>query len=226
MSARDAILNRIRKQAAAGGPVAEREKAVADRLKKHPQGVVPARAQIDPAARVKLFLEKAEGVQASVQTVKSGEDVPKAVSAYLRARNLPASVRMGADKRLKAMPWEKQRSLEVKAGASDGDDMTGVSHGLCGIAETGTLMLTAGPDNPTTINFLPEHHIVVVHAADIEGTMEEAFVRLRKLAGKKGMPRAVNLVTGPSRSGDVEQKIILGAHGPKALHIIVVGKTS
>lgn len=226
MSARDAILNRIRKQAAAGGPVAEREKAVADRLKKHPQGVVPARAQIDPAARVKLFLEKAEGVQASVQTVKSGEDVPKAVSAYLRARNLPASVRMGADKRLKAMPWEKQRSLEVKAGASDGDDMTGVSHGLCGIAETGTLMLTAGPDNPTTINFLPEHHIVVVDAADIEGTMEEAFVRLRKLAGKKGMPRAVNLVTGPSRSGDVEQKIILGAHGPKALHIIVVGKTS
>lgn len=226
MSARDAILNRIRKQAAAGGSATEREKAVADRLKKHPQGVVPARAQIDPAARVKLFLEKAEGVQASVQTVKSGEDVPKAVSAYLRARNLPASVRMGADKRLKAMPWEKQRSLEVKAGASDGDDMTGVSHGLCGIAETGTLMLTAGPDNPTTINFLPEHHIVVVDAADIEGTMEEAFVRLRKLAGKKGMPRAVNLVTGPSRSGDVEQKIILGAHGPKALHIIVVGKTS
>ncbi|MFP1633005.1 lactate utilization protein C [Zhengella sp. ZM62] len=226
MSARDAILNRIRKQAAGAAPASDREKAVADRLKRHPQGVVPQRAQIAPAERVKLFIGKAEGVQATVQTVKSGDDVPKAVSAYLRARNLPASVRMGTDKRLKAMPWDKQRSLEVKAGASDGDDLTGVSHGLCGIAETGTLMLTAGPDNPTTINFLPEHHIVVIDAADIDGTMEEAFARLRKATARKGMPRAVNLVTGPSRSGDVEQKIILGAHGPKALHVIVVGKAT
>lgn len=226
MSARDAILNRIRKQVTARNGTQEREKAVADRLKKHPHGIVPARAQLAPAERVKLFIEKAEGVQATVQTVKSGDDVPKAVSAYLRSRNLPASIRMGADKRLKAMPWDKQRSLEVKTGASDGDDMTGLSHGLCGIAETGTLMLTAGPDNPTTINFLPEHHIVVVDAADIDGTMEEAFARLRKTTRRKGMPRAVNFVTGPSRSGDVEQKIILGAHGPKALHVIVVGKAT
>jgi L-lactate dehydrogenase complex protein LldG len=46
---------------------------------------------------------------------------------------------------------------------------------------------------------------------------------LRKAKGKGEMPRALNLITGPSRSGDIEQTIILGAHGPRALHIVVVG---
>ncbi|MCB1382260.1 MAG: lactate utilization protein [Notoacmeibacter sp.] len=222
MSARDAILNRIRAQV--GGSDKARAKVVAARLKDHPQGVIPARADLPAKERLALFIRKAEEVQASVVQVKSAGDVPKAVSAYLRDRNLPAIIRMGADKRLAAMGWDKQKALEVRSGASDGDDLIGVSHALCGIAETGTLMLTSGPDNPTTVNFLPEHHIVVMEACDLDGTMEDAFERLRKASKRKGIARAVNLVTGPSRSGDVEQKIILGAHGPKSLHVIVVGK--
>ena len=222
MSARDAILNRIRAQV--GGSDKARAKVVAARLKDHPQGVIPARADLPAKERLALFIRKAEEVQASVVQVKSAGDVPKAVSAYLRDRNLPAIIRMGADKRLAAMGWDKQKALEVRSGASDGDDLIGVSHALCGIAETGTLTLTSGPDNPTTVNFLPEHHIVVMEACDLDGTMEDAFERLRKASKRKGIARAVNLVTGPSRSGDVEQKIILGAHGPKSLHVIVVGK--
>ena len=223
MSARDAILNRIRGQMP--GNDKARAKAVAERLKDHPQGVIPNRADLPAKDKLALFMRKAEEVQATVTQVKSPGDVPKAVSTYLRDRNLPASIRMGADKRLAAMGWDKQKALEVKPGASDGDDLAGVSHAFCAIAETGTLMLTSGPDNPTTVNFLPEHHIVVVEAGDLDGTMEEAFDRLRKASRRKGIARAVNLVTGPSRSGDVEQKIILGAHGPKSLHVIVVGKT-
>jgi L-lactate dehydrogenase complex protein LldG len=145
------------------------------------------------------------------------------VTEYLRQHNLPASVRMGNDRRLQKMPWGKQRALEVKNGASDGEDEVGVSHALRGIAETGTLLMESGPANPTTVNFLPEHHIVVIDAADIAGDMESAFAKLRKKHGKGRMPRAVNLISGPSRSGDVEQKLVLGAHGPRALHLIVVG---
>jgi L-lactate dehydrogenase complex protein LldG len=70
---------------------------------------------------------------------------------------------------------------------------------------------------------LPEHHIVVVNASDIAGDLETVLARVRKAHGKGSMPRTLNLVTGPSRSGDIEQKIILGAHGPRALHLIVVG---
>ena len=113
--------------------------------------------------------------------------------------------------------------LEIGRGRSNGDDEVGVSHALGGVAETGTLMLVSGKDNPTTINFLPEHHIVVVNAKDIDGDLESLFGRIRRKFGRGAMPRTVNMVTGPSRSGDIEQKLLLGAHGPRALHIVVVG---
>jgi L-lactate dehydrogenase complex protein LldG len=107
-------------------------------------------------------------------------------------------------------------------GASDGGDLAAVSHAVGGAAETGTLMLTSGPDNPTTLNFLPDYHIVVVGAADISGDLEGFWRTLRATYGRGQMPRTVNLITGPSRSGDIEQKLLLGAHGPRRLHVVIV----
>ena len=159
---------------------------------------------------------------ASVARVNDYREVAAEVSAYLRAHNLPAEIRIGADPRLKDAGWDLEKNLELRHGASDGGDLAGVSHAMAGIAETGTLALLSGPDNPTTINFLPEHHIVVLKESDIKGDMESVWAMLREQKGKGVMPRALNLVTGPSRSGDIEQTIILGAHGPRALHIVVV----
>jgi L-lactate dehydrogenase complex protein LldG len=193
------------------------------RLAKAPKGIIPERGQLDDKARRRLFVAMAEKVSASVKQVKSPDDVPKAVAEYLRSRNLPAAIRIGADKRLAKMPWASQRALNVKRGPSDGDDETGVSHAFGAIAESGTLVLASGSDNPTTINFLPEHHIVVVDAKDVAGDMESVISRLRRKYGKSEMPRTLNFITGPSRSGDIEQKLLLGAHGPRALHIILVG---
>ncbi|WP_394889718.1 lactate utilization protein C [Mesorhizobium sp. AaZ16] len=223
MSSREAILNKVRQSL--GQPASDtlRQKAVAGRLKKAPQGVIPARGQLAPAARVELFCDMAEKLFATVQRIAKHDQVPAAVAEYLRGKNLPASIRMGGDPRLAAMPWRKQRALEVKQGASDGDDAAGVSHAAGGIAETGTVVLLSGAGNPTTINFLPEHHIVVIDAADIDGDLETAIAKVRKTFGKGKMPRTLNLISGPSRSGDIEQKLILGAHGPRALHILVVG---
>lgn len=222
MSAREAILERIRRATGAKGGVS-RAATVSERLEKAPAGIVPERGHLDAEGRLKLFRTQAEAVSATVAEVKSRDDVPKAVAAYLRSKNLPASIRMGGDQRLRRMPWKSQRALEIKTGASDGSDLAAVSQASAGIAETGTLVLTSGKANPTSLNFLPEHHIVIVDAKDIKGDMEAALGALRKKYGKGELPRTVNLVTGPSRSGDVEQKIILGAHGPRALHIIVVG---
>ena len=200
-----------------------RKALVADRLAQAPMGVLPARAQLPDLERVDLFIRLARALSATVERVGRTDDVPKAVVEYLRARNLPSAVRMGDDRRLQKMPWAKHRALELRHGASDGDDEVGVSHALRGIAETGTVVLESGPGNPTTVNFLPEHHIVVIDAEDIAGDMEAVFAKVRKKHGKGRMPRVLNLISGPSRSGDVEQKIVLGAHGPRALHIIVVG---
>jgi L-lactate dehydrogenase complex protein LldG len=99
-----------------------------------------------------------------------------------------------------------------------------VSHAFAAVAETGTLVLTSGADNPTTLNFLPDVHIVVVGARDFASDFESALARLRGRFGAGTMPRAVNMITGPSRSADIEQTLILGAHGPRKLHVMVVGE--
>ena len=223
MSGRETVLSKIR--ASLGTPAGDdaRMSIVEARMSRPPKGVIPARGQLAAPERVGLFREMAEKANATVDRVKSPDLVPKAVSAYLRDRNLAPSVRMGDDRRLSKMPWAEQKSLEIGRGRSDGDDEVGVSHALGGVAETGTLMLVSGKDNPTTINFLPEHHIVVVNAKDIDGDLESLFGRIRRKFGRGAMPRTVNMVTGPSRSGDIEQKLLLGAHGPRALHIVVVG---
>ncbi len=83
-------------------------------------------------------------------------------------------------------------------------------------------MLTSGPERPTTLNFLPETHIVLLTADQVVGGMEEAWAKLRERYGRGVMPRTVNLITGPSRSADIEQTLQMGAHGPRRLHIILV----
>lgn len=218
---RATILASIRRSLGITGEERIRAGIVEERLERAPRGVIPARGQVDAAARLALFCQKAEGVQASIARVVSAKDVPGAVADYLRQSNLPAAIRMGDDPRLAGMPWSST-ALELSGGRSQGADLSAVSHAEAGVAETGTLVLVSGHENPTTLNFLPDNHIVVLNAADIAGDLESVWGRIRKKVGKNEMPRTVNLITGPSRSGDIEQTILLGAHGPRNLHIIVV----
>ena len=117
--------------------------------------------------------------------------------------------------------------LELSSGIASGDDAVGLSRAFGGVAETGTLVFLSGPDNPTTVNFLPPTHIAVVAASDIAGNYEQVWARIRAASpeiepGKSTLPRTVNWVTGPSRTADIEQTLLLGAHGPQRLHIIVI----
>jgi L-lactate dehydrogenase complex protein LldG len=222
MSARDTIFASIRRSLGVTGNEAPRRGAVAERLARHPPGIVPARGQREPAERMDLFRAMVELAAGTVEQIARADDVPAAVSAFLRAHNLPMAVRRGSDPRLAAMPWARERTLTVATGASGGNDLVAVSHAFGAAAETGTLMLTSGPDNPTTLNFLPDTHIVVVRAGEVAGDYETLWQRLRESRGDGTMPRTVNWITGPSRSADIEQTLILGAHGPRRLHVIVV----
>ena len=223
MSARDLIFGSIRRSLGVGGKEATRRKAVADRLAQHPTGIVPARGQLAAQERLALFRTMVEAANGSVEETAAA-DVPSAIAAFLRAHNLPMAVRRGADPRLAALPWERERTLDVSVGPSGGKDLVAVSHAFGATAESGTLMLVSGPDNPTTLNFLPDTHIVVIGAKDVAGDYETLWRRLREKFGDGTMPRTVNLITGPSRSADIEQTLILGAHGPRRLHVIVVGQ--
>jgi L-lactate dehydrogenase complex protein LldG len=223
MNAREAVLGKVRRALAVSGSEADRKAAVEQRLANPVAGVIPERGQLESAARIDLFCKMAEAVQAGVTRVASPDDVPEAIAGYLRQHNLPAEIRLGADSRLAGLPWEKTPNLTRKSGPSDGRDPTSVSHAFGGVAETGTLVLHSGADNPTTLNFLPDTHIVVVNASDIAGDYETVWQRIRTTFGKGVMPRTVNWVSGPSRSADIEQTLLLGAHGPRALQIVVVG---
>jgi L-lactate dehydrogenase complex protein LldG len=225
MAARDLIFGSIRRSLGVSGKEATRRKAVADRLAQHPPGIVPARGQLAAKERLALFRAMVEAANGSVDEIADAGDVPSAVTAFLRAHNLPMKLKRGADPRLAALPWERERTLEVSLGPSDGTDLVAMSHAFGAAAESGTLMLVSGPDNPTTLNFLPDTHIVVIDAKDVAGDYETVWQKLRAEFGEGRMPRTVNLITGPSRSADIEQTLILGAHGPRRLHVMVVGKS-
>jgi L-lactate dehydrogenase complex protein LldG len=222
MTPRDRMFARIRAALGVTGEEIARNAAVDDRLRRTPKGVIPARGQLVAAGRVQLFRRMAEKVFATVARVERDADIPTAVADYLRAHNLPARVRTGQDPAMVGLPWDKT-AVEMSAGRSDGHDPVGLSRAVAGVAETGTVVLASGADNPTTLAFLPETHIVVVRAEDIVGDYETAWGMVRRMHGKGQMPRTVNWITGPSRSADIEQTLLLGAHGPQRLHLIVVG---
>jgi L-lactate dehydrogenase complex protein LldG len=224
MTPRDVILASVRRSLGVTGAEAPRRLEVATRLAGHPPGVVPKRGQLPPAERSSLFVSMVEAAAGTAEWTPDPAGIPAAVAAFLRALNLPLAIRHGDDPLLASVPWESAGTLEVRRGPSDGRDLAAVSHAFAGVAETGTLVLTSGADNPTTLNFLPDVHIVVVAASDVTADFETVMTRLRERFGAGAMPRAVNLITGPSRSADIEQTLILGAHGPRKLHVILVGE--
>jgi L-lactate dehydrogenase complex protein LldG len=221
MSARDEIFASIRRSLSVGPVDAPRRDAVAARLAQAPVGIVPRRGQGEAAERLATFKSEAERVQATVAEVATAADVPAEIARFLRENNLPATLRFGDDARLAAMPWAAT-ALEIARGPSEGDDPNAVAAAFAGVAETGTLALVSGADNPTTLNFLPDNHFVVLFADDLVADAESVFARLKAVYGAGALPRTVNFITGPSRSADIEQTLLLGAHGPRRLHIVVV----
>jgi L-lactate dehydrogenase complex protein LldG len=224
MTPRDTILASVRRSLGVTGAEATRRLEVATRLAGHPPGVVPKRGQLPPAERASLFVRMVEAAAGTAEWTAEPAGIPAAVAGFLRSLNLPLAIRHGDDPLLASIPWQGAGTLEVRRGPSDGRDLAAVSHAFAGIAETGTLVLASGADNPTTLNFLPDVHIVVVDASDVAADFETVMARLRERFGTGAMPRAVNLITGPSRSADIEQTLILGAHGPRKLHVILVGE--
>lgn len=208
MTARDEILSRIR--------------AGRSQAKPYPgSGPTPKRGQVSGAERKALFVRMAEAAAASVDQASSRAEVPALVKTYLSRHNLPAEARLAPDPRITELDWGSQPLLSTSVGGTDGSHAVSVTGAFAGVAETGTLALASGAPAPTLLNFLPETHIVVMDAKDLAGTYEELWAKLKAQYGVE-MPRTLNLVTGPSRSGDIEQTILMGAHGPKRLHIILV----
>lgn len=220
--ARAAIFGRIRAAQRRGEAAADSERAAAeDYVARHPQGPRPA---ITGDLRVR-FRAMSERMASSVDEVAHLTDAPSAVARYLDAQGL--SRRAVIWPTLAALDWAGAGvAVEPRAPRRDeaqGTDAVGITGCFCALAETGTLVLASGPQAFASTHLLPETHIALVPASRIVAGMEDAFALMRSERGgaEAMMPRALNLVSGPSRTGDIEQTIVLGAHGPYRVHIVV-----
>ena len=110
-------------------------------------------------------------------------------------------------------------ALQLKPAPTRGDDKNAVTMAYAGIAETGSLVMLSSAATPVTTNFLPDNFICLLKTADILQDMEALWARMREQ--QLAMPRSINLITGPSRTADVELTIQMGAHGPRRVHVIL-----
>ena len=231
-SSRDTVLGRVRQ---ALGKTGADPAAMADAqayLDAHARGPAPA----FDADRTLRFIRRAGDMESTVARVGHRDEIPAAVAAYLDGLKLAPALVAQPSSQLssqlishtahRGVCWPEfadldwaQAGLIVEARPTVGDDRLGITGVFCAIAETGTLVVLSGADTPTATTLLPDTHIAIVPANRIVDTMEDAFAMIRQERGS--VPRAINMISGPSRTGDIEQTIVLGAHGPFRVHILV-----
>jgi L-lactate dehydrogenase complex protein LldG len=214
MSARANILARIRtRQGKAVTPRNAEREVVAQFIAEHPQSPRP-HVDADLAAP---FRDRALNLTTSVEDLASLQELPAAVARYLAEKQLSKSAVCWPE--FSMLDWAAQ-GLQVDVRPARDSDLIGITGAFCAIAETGTLMMCSGKDTPATTSLLPETHIAVVSRGRIVAGMEDAWALLRRDIGS--MPRAVNFISGPSRTADIEQTVTLGAHGPYRVHVLLI----
>lgn len=220
------ILTAIRRNLNRGPLPGDQAAMLRARLMQHPRHLIPARSRVARPEQIELFVRNVEKEFGTVARVPDAAAIPAAVAEYLASQNLPTEIVIAPHPDLRDVPWADRPLLKLREGRAEASDHVSVQHGFAAIAETGTLMLPSAPERPTTLNLLADNAIVVLRASRVVGAYEEAWdlLRAERADSVTGgfMPRNVMLVTGPSRSADIEQTLELGAHGPRRLHVVLV----
>lgn len=159
---------------------------------------------------VALFCEQAEQARSEIVTTTQNQLVPSVLS-WLKEQNLTVTVNLAPA--LQSWDWQ---DLPVAIGGADESSVVSITPCTCGIAETGTLLCLSSPEHPTTLNFFPEVHVALLNKQAIVASYEQAWQRV-----PEALPRTVNFISGPSSTGDIEQTLQFGAHGPKRLVIFL-----
>jgi len=212
--ARAAILARIRKaQGRSARPSTAEAEAIDTYLRRHPRGPLPEiREEL-----VARFRARAEAMVCTVEEVASLADAPAAAARYLQS--VKVSPQGCVWPSLAALDWAGA-GMQLEARVANGDDAVGVTGVFAAIAETGTLVVVSDPETPSSVSLVPETHIAIVPVSRIVAHMEDDWDLARRELGQ--LPRAVNFISGPSRTADIDQTIVVGAHGPSRVHLILV----
>lgn len=216
MSSREAILGKISSALGNGGNAAslsDQPSSVAHRLQADHRHTLPAVG----ADLMQSAIANMESVQMSVVRLQTSDACVAAVEWYLESEGidvgLPGAVTVAPG--LSSMDWP----AHYQSGSASGVELVSVTSCIAAVAETGSLVLTSGAESSVNLNFLPETHIVVLYESQVLRHVDDVFPQLRSM---DVMPRAVNFVTGPSRTADIEQTLEIGAHGPRRVHVLLV----
>ncbi len=175
------------------------------RLQEKPRGILPALSG--------SFVEKMQKSSARVEQIHAVSESIKVLEKIVHENHLAPRFRLANDALVDLIPFNKNWLLQQ--GAADASDEISVTHALCGVAETGTLVLLSSKESPTTLNFLPPIHVVLLNAKNIVSHYEDALDLISHT------PRTINFISGPSRTSDIEQTAQFGAHGPKQLYVLI-----
>ena len=214
MSARESILAAVREGLG-------NRKVDEDRVRKEAAALLGDLAAVRPAlmaaSTVDAFVARIDSpkVTASQERIRRVEDFPDAVRRYLDANKLPHELAMQPAAALAALDW----AGVVTRPAPDASQRVGVGFARWGIAETGSIVFHSNAETPILANFLPLHHLVLIEARTIVPSLED-YVAAAQAAGET-TPRNVNIITGASGTTDIEGTLVLGAHGPRYLHIVI-----
>jgi len=210
------LLARIRGALGVTGRDSERRQRVAERLAAPPNAAAPARREKDRDALMGEFRERLLAQHASTETVADWPDAPARIAAYLAERGMGERAVIAPS--LSGLDWSP---LSVDARPPEAQDPVGISRAALGVAETGSLVLASLAEEPTSLAFVTATHIALVGADEIVGPLEAVWAYQRR-AFSHGPPRTLTLVAGPSRTADIEQTMVFGAHGPERLHVVIV----
>ena len=214
MSSRDTVMAAVRAALGAREVDAERVRREADALLADLDAIRPA---LPAGSLADAFVARVTTpkVAATVDRIGDAAGLPAAVKRYLDAKSLPPSVALQPAPVLRAMDWAGVECHDRVAP----DERVVVGVARWGIAETGSLVFHSDAETPILANFLPLHHLVMLRAGDILPHLDDYAAA----ASKQRTPRNAILITGASGTTDIEGSLVLGAHGPRHLHVIIVG---
>lgn len=216
MSARERFLDRVR-QAVAEGNRAGGAPPLPERGNVGYQGAGP-----DPVARLREQFTAAGGV---FHEVTSSEEALNRLREVLRQKQVQRVLvgdggildSLDLERALAGVEVQRIRELapqdERKGFFSADAGISGVDYLL---AETGTLVLSTRRDQPRSLSLLPPLHIALAREQEIEPDLFDVFAKLGELPG------CLTLITGPSKTGDIELKLVTGVHGPGEVHLVLI----
>lgn len=217
MSARNAILERIRRAHGRSGaaPTESELDAVRAAIAAPVTGPLPAFARTaDPVAQFKRECDRLGTTHSEAERL---DELPREVARYLEANGL--EWRVVGWREFAGLRWGGV-GIQFEDRPANGDDATGLTGCFCAVAETGSVVLLGGPATPKSTALLPETHIAVVRKSRMVDALEDSFALLRADVGE--LPRSTWYVSGPSRTADIEQTMVVGAHGPYRTHVILL----